>query len=633
MPERDHNKIEDIKRHLYDPKDSTANRPHEGVLHPVEHEVARTWKSDVEPENVALLGVMRKPPMSIFKKFFISTIVFFVCAAGFSAYMFFGNNISVSNENIDIAVLGNAFTKGGEELPLQIEITNRNNASLELANLAISYPRGASDDPTDVVRLPRESIGTIAPGQTITRNIKVTLFGDEKSTRNVTISLEYHPPNSNAIFTKEKAYTVIISSAPLSLLIDAPSNATSDQDISFRVTATLNTSLPEGPTVVQVTYPNSFIFESATPAPSVGNSIWPLTALTAGSSTSITIKGRLVGQDGDQQVFHVYAGSTTPSNQSTVGVVYNSLLQTVTISKPFLEAHVLVNGQDLSSYAVSGGQTVHAEVTWVNNLPNRITDAKIIANLSGNAFDKTSVDSLDGFYDSANSQIIWDKNSTPDLASVEPGASGRMSFTFKPVSLLGVRSSITSPEVDIDVSIRGQQPAIGSTFNDINNFSKKVVKILTDFQIVSAATFGSGPMPPKAENETKYTVTWTLSNSANGVSGAVARATLPVYVSWVGILTGSTENLNYNAVTREVIWNIGAVSPNTGFNSNREASFVIALKPSLSQVDSIPQLMKEVSLSGTDNFTGTLVNSSYRAITTTLGSDPGFKFGDDRVIK
>ncbi|MEI6660103.1 MAG: hypothetical protein WCK91_01615 [bacterium] len=633
MPEADHNKIEDIKRHLYDPQDTTTHRAHDGVLHRVDHDIAKSWKPEKEPENEALIHVMEKPPTSVFKKFFIGSIAFFVCAIAFAMYMFFGNNISVSGDNIDIAVLGNAFTKGGEDLPLQIEITNHNNASLELANLIISYPRGASDDPTDVVRLPRDSIGTLLPGARVTRNIKVNLFGDEKSTRDIKISLEYHAPGSNAIFTKDKDYNVVISSAPLSLLIDAPSQATSDQDVSFSVTATLNTSLPDNATVIQVTYPNSFIFESAVPAPTVGNSIWPLQSLSAGNSETITIKGRLVGQDGDQQVFHVYAGATTPTDQSKVSVVYNSLLQTVTIAKPFLSARILVNNQDLSNYAISGGQLAHAEINWVNNLPSRVTDAKIIANLSGNAFDKNSVDSIDGFYDSANSQIIWDKNSTPGLASVEPGASGTLGFTFRPLSLLGSKVSINSPEIDIDVSIRGQQPAVGSTFNDINNFSKKVIKIISDFQIASSANFTSGPLPPKAENETKYTVTWTLSNSANGISGATARSVLPIYINWVGVANGSNENVSYNSVTREVFWNIGAVSPNTGFNSNRETSFVLSLKPSISQVDSIPQLMKDVSLSGTDIFTGTTVNSSSRPITTTLNNDPAFKPGDDRVIK
>jgi len=634
MPDDKH-KIEDIKSRLYDREDTVTNRHREGVLHPIEHAVDRAWKTEAKPQidNFTLDNTMRKPRTSFFKKFFIGAIVFFMCALGFAGYMFYTGGVSVSSDNIDIVVLGNAFTKGGDELPLQIEIVNRNRAKLELSNLVISYPRGASDNANDIVRLPRDPIGTIEAGQSIVRNTKVTLYGDEKSIRNVKISLEYHPEGSNAIFTKDIIYPITISTAPLSLTVDSPDQVTADQLISFKVTANLNTSLPEGNTMLQVTYPSGFVFDSATPLPAVGNSVWSLASLSATEPVTVEIKGRMIGQDGDQQVFHVYAGTTTPTNQSNVSVVYNSLIKTMTIAKPFLEAKILVNNQDLSSYTASSGETIDGEIQWINNLSTRITDGQIILNISGNAFDKNTVNPLEGFFDSANNQIIWDKNTVSEFASIEPGASGTVSFNLKPISLVGPAVVIKDPQIVFDVSIRGRQPSVGSTYSDVNNFAKKVVKILSDFQIASSAVYSAGPIPPKAESETKYTVTWTLSNSANGISGAQARSILPIYVKWAGSLPGSGEVVTYNDVTREVIWNIGTVRPNTGFSSNREASFALILKPSLSQVGSVPQLMKDVFLSGTDTFTGTQIKSKRGPITTLLTNDPNFRNGNERVVQ
>jgi hypothetical protein len=401
MEEESRSRIEEIKRHLYDPKAENINTAREGVLHPVVHEVAQAWKAELQPDPATM--PMKKPPTSIFKKFFLGAVIFFIGALCFAGYMYINGTASVSNDKIDIKVLGNAFTKGGDELPLQVEITNNNKAGLELADLVVEYPRGAQDDVSDVIRLPRDTIGTIGAGKTVTRNVNVTLFGDEASIRNVKVSLEYHPEGSNAIFTKDVQYPVTISSAPLSLLINAPATATSDQQISFTVTATLNTTLPAGPTMLQVTYPNNFVFDSAAPAPvvtGVGGGVWDLSSLSQTTPVSIAVKGKLVGQDGDQQVFHVYAGTTSASDKSRIDVVYNSLLQTITITKPFLEAHILVDNQDLPTYTASGGNKVHAQVLWVNNLSTRIADAQIIVNLAGNAFDKTAVSSLDGFYDS-----------------------------------------------------------------------------------------------------------------------------------------------------------------------------------------------------------------------------------------
>jgi hypothetical protein len=632
MGEDDKNKIEDVKRHLYDPNDHAFNHQREGVLHQVNHEVPLEWNNTNFKNENDMKNKFRKPPVSIFKKFFIASLIFFICALGFAYYKFTNNDTSVSSDKIDIEVIGNAFTKGGEELSLQIEIKNNNNASLELANLIVEYPKGAEDNNVDVMRLPRDTIGTIRPGESVIKNVEVTLFGEEKSIRNIKVSLEYHPEGSNAIFTKDKYYPVTISLAPLSLMIEGPTTAISNQPVSFKIKAILNTTLPSDNTILQITYPNNFIFSESIPQPSVGNSIWDLSSITSTDPIEIEVKGQLIGQDGDEQVFHIYAGTRSGSNQSLINIVYSSVIQKVLITKPFLEARILINGQDSNEYAVSGGSTVNAEVSWANNLSNRITDGQIIVSLSGNVFDKNTVSSMNGFYDSLNNKIIWDRNSVSELAEINPGEKGTVSFSFKPLSLIGL-STIKDPKVSINVSIKGREPLLGSTYNDINNFSEKIVKIVSDFQIASSAFYLSGNMPPKAETETSYTVNWTLSNSANSITGAEARSLLPIYVKWGGLSQGKNENVSYNEVTREVVWNIGAVRPNTGIDSNREASFILLIRPSLSQVGSVPQLMKEVYLSGTDSFTNSVIKSIRNAVTTSLVNDPNFKQGNSRVVR
>ncbi len=633
MREEEKNKIEDIKMHLYDPNEKAMSHQREGVLHQVDHDFNDKWKEDNQiKENSDMNHKFKKPPVSIFKKFFLISVIFFLAALGFAFYKFYYNDTSVSGQKINIEVIGSAFAKGGDELPLQIEITNNNAASLEFTNLIIEYPKGADDNTLEVIRLPKDPIGTIKSGESVMRNVKVKLYGQEKSVRNIKVSLEYHPEGSNAIFTKDKYYPVTISIAPLSIDFEAPNNTTSNQPVTFKITATLNTSLPEDNPILQMTYPNNFIFDEALPAPIVGNSVWDLSTITAENPIVIEVRGRLVGEDNEEQVFHAYAGTTNGTNQSQVGVVYSSVLHKILITKPFLEANILVDSRNQKEYAVSGGKIVNVEIAWANNLTTRVTDGQIIVNLSGNVFDKSTVKAMNGFYDSANNQIIWDRNSNPELSEINPGENGTVSFSFVPTSLIGL-STIKNPQVSIKVSIKGREPLFGSTYNDINNFSEKVVKVVSDFQIASSAVYSTGSLPPKAETETKYIVTWTLSNSANNITGASARSALPIYVKWVGLALGTNDNLSYNDVTREVVWNIGQVLPNTGISSNREISFVIALKPSLSQVGSVPQLMKDIFLTGTDSFTNTTINSKHNPINTSLLNDPNFKPGNGQVVK
>ena len=139
----------------------------------------------------------------------------------------------VSSKNIEIGILGNAFVAGGEELSLQIEVTNRNNASIEFSDLLIEYPRGVGEG--DMAR-ERLSIGTIGPGQSVIEDIKLILFGEQGSIQEIRVVLEYRIQGSNAIFVKEKSYPVTISAAPLTLLIDSPLSTVSNQDMTLRIT-------------------------------------------------------------------------------------------------------------------------------------------------------------------------------------------------------------------------------------------------------------------------------------------------------------------------------------------------------------------------------------------------------------
>jgi len=622
MIEESKHKIEDAKIHLYDAKDKNVDRHLTGVLHQVPHKVSLDWQDDESIKKEDMKN--KKPKMSIFKKFFIFAILFFLGAAGFATYMFFNSDVSISKDKIDLIVLGNAFAKGGNELPLEVEIVNHNNANLELVNLIVEYPSGASDDVTEVTRLPRETIGTINKGESVTRSIKVRLYGEEKSIRNVKVSIEYHPEGSNAIFTKETVYPITISSAPLSLFIEAPDTATIDQKISFNIKAVLNTSLPDSNTVLQLSYPENFVFEDSSIKPDFGDSVWNLSSITTETPFDLTINGRMVGQDGDEQVFHVYAGVENPSDKSKVSVIYNSLLHTVNIVRPFLDATVLAVD------TASGGEKVNVSIAWSNNLSTRVTDAVIIAKVSGNGFLDKSIESEEGFYDSLKNQIIWDRNTTSVLSGIEPGGKGVFKFTFKTKSFVGLSDMVRDPQVSVDVSIKGRQPSLGSSFEEVNNFSNKIIKVGSDFQIVAGANYLSGSLPPKAETETKYSITWTLSNTVNGINGAKAVTTLPVYVKWVSAYAG--ESVSYNDFTREVTWNIGSVNPNTGVGSNKEASFIVSINPSVSQIGSTPQLIKETNLTGQDSFTKSSVTDVSNAVTTNLINSTN-NIGSGRVIE
>ncbi|MFN4181533.1 MAG: hypothetical protein ACK4FA_02465, partial [Candidatus Paceibacteria bacterium] len=119
-------KIDDLKSKLFS-RNYVPKVEHYDAYRHSTPTVPDSWAPDEKKEHHT-----SNMKTSIFKKFFIFSLIFFAISALYVMFSFVGGGNSVSNDNIEISVLGNAFTNGGEDLPLIVEISNRNNVALEL---------------------------------------------------------------------------------------------------------------------------------------------------------------------------------------------------------------------------------------------------------------------------------------------------------------------------------------------------------------------------------------------------------------------------------------------------------------------------------------------------------------------
>ncbi|MEI7765704.1 MAG: hypothetical protein WCI93_03930 [bacterium] len=635
------NRIEDMKVKLNNKNYEALHEFHNSFIYKNDRDVPDSW-GDRKSNNFLDFKNNFFKKTSMFKKFFTYSIIFFVLALAYASYMFFAGGNTVSNNNIDIAVLGSTFTAGGEELPLQIEITNKNNAALELADLLVEYPKSSSGDLTGETEHLRESLGSIPSGGIKNDNIKVTLFGEQGSVRPIKISLEYRVAGSNAIFVKDKLYEVTVSSAPIDLSIDAPVEASPNQEVTLNVKATLNATKAASRILVRFDYPVGFQFETATPEPSYGNNIWSLGDLSPGAEKDIKVTGKMIDvSDGEEKTFHVFSGSENDSDKSLIGIVFNSLGHTILIKKPFIEAKVVINGVYQTEYAVDSSTPLFGSINWVNNLDTKVNDLEIRAKISGNALNRKTINSQTGYYNSSIDTIIWDKNSQDRFSEVNPGDSGSVDFSLSPFSLFSsVGGLLSDPTINVEVSISAKQPMEGNQTQSLDNSESKIIRVISNVGLSAKALHSSGAftntgaMPPKVEKETTYTVVWSLSNTANNISGTQVRSTLPSWVRFVGPISPPSEDLIYNSSTREIIWNVGGIPKGTGITGgDRDVSFQIGLTPSLSQIDTIPVLINETTLTGHDDFAKVDVKVNKPPLTTLLQDDPAFTGTQAKVVE
>ncbi|MEX2052207.1 MAG: hypothetical protein WD991_00735 [Candidatus Paceibacterota bacterium] len=632
------NKIEDLKNKLFSKSYKARPAHHDRFTRLESGEIRDSWGSKAQVG--ADLGARFFMQTSLFKKFFIFSAIFFLITLGYGSYMFFfGGNI-VSNDNIDISVIGNTFAAGGEELPLQISIANKNNSALELVDLILEYPKSSDGSMSDTERN-RISLGTIPPGSVRNEHVKVVLFGEQGSVRPIKITLEYRVEGSNAIFIKEIIYEVNISSTPIDITVTAPASISPNQDMTLDIKATLNSIEVMPKTMIKVDYPVGFQFVSSNPAPSLGNNIWELGDLAPGASKNVSIIGKMIDVfDGEEKTFRIISGSQSSKDKSIIDVVFNSLGHTVQIGRPAIEASLYINGVYQREYAVNSKGNIAGEIRWANNMDTRVNDLVIRAKISGNAVDEKSISAERGFYDSLNDAIIWDKNSTSRFASVNPGDRGEVAFSMSPASLFSGSGIISSPTIRVDISITGKQAVEGYETENLNNSEQKTIKVISDVALTNKAIYFSGPfqntgpIPPKVETETTYTIVWSLANTSNNISKAVARSSLPAWMRFVGNISPTSADLSYNSSTREIVWNIGSIPKGTGLNAAaKEVAFKVAISPSLSQLGLSPIIINEVVLTGHDDFANVDIRLAKPPLSTRLSSDPAFPAGGDRVVE
>lgn len=615
--ERDKSAIEDLEQGLYSRKSISSEARERREFKERDFGVSEEWNKKKNVER----STKRKKPF--LKQILIGSIIFFVGAIIFSSYFFF-RVPAISPKNVEIEVQGPAVLGGGDELSLQILITNKNPVPIESADLIIEYPDGTRSAFNVDLELPRhrESLGIINPGEQVRRTVRSVLFGEENSTKNILITIEYRVQNSNAIFFNDYVYQLALSSSPLSLVVKSLEEAISGQEIKFSATISSNSSSVIKNVLLEVEYPFGFEFISSNPTAVFANRVWQLGDIPPEAEKTITFRGTLAGQDGEERIFRFVTGLESETDENSIGAAFINISESLFIKKPFITVNLALNGNTTGSYISQGGDTIRADVFLVNNLPTQVFDVEIDVTFKGDVLDRRSISVDSGFYQSINNKIIWDRETNNKLASIPSGGDSRVSFTFSP---LGLSSGIPfrDPEIELDVTIRGKRLSDVNVPEEIISTLVRKVKVSSDIILTSKTLHftgpfqNTGPLPPRAENETTYTILWSVMNSSNQISDVKVSASVPSYIEWLGVTSPSNEEITFNPIGGLVTWNLGEVSPGTGtVIPQREIAFQIKLIPSITQIGTSPVLVNTQTISGFDRFVEKTISSTRRILNT-----------------
>lgn len=607
--------LEELKKRLYGPGEVFAER--------------------TSPPNIVQKGLAEKKisnePEKPFAKINLNKVmsskIFWLTAGAIIIIVFYAFFSSIFNfQNIDLKIEGQKEIKSGEKILFKVTVTNKSKKDVEDTSLVF----GISDIFKD-----RVNIGAIKSGESVEREFETTIFGGRGKNFEAKSLLEYKPKGSSSFFVEEKFFQFIIAQSPITVSFSMPDEIRFGEDIKFKISYFSQSDVILPNLFLKIDYPSGFKYKDSDTKPTEGNNIWKIGDIEPGKEGYINVSGVINGGISGVSNFVASIGSKNGKDL----LILDETSKALALRLPYLEVEILPKGEK-EKYTASIGEEIPFLIGWKNNLPEIIEDASLEVVLDGEAWDLSSVMVRNGFFISKDKKVIWNPSSYKDFSSISPGKSDFLGFSAKVKKNISLNVVGKNPVLKVKASFMPGKSVPG--FEDVNVSGEDEIEI----PISSSVQFSQkgfyfdssienfGPLPPKVDKETAYTIVWSLANPLNDTKNLVVKAVLPPYASFKNVFVPSSANVVFDKNTGVLEWRVGTLEAGTGFiRPAISLSFQVGIVPSLTQIGTSPQIISTGEAFGTDSFTEKNLFSSQSEITTDLRDDSRIDFSQKNVVK
>jgi hypothetical protein len=550
---------------------------------------------------------------------------------------------SFSKSRVDLSITAPDNISSGEETILTVKYKNNNRVSLNDVHIIINYPQGSFSSEGKEAFQDDRNLGTIGKKAEGEENFKIRLLGEKGNIKNITVKLNYKPQNINSRFENVVSLKAEINTILIGIHIEGSEKAVAGQQANYAIEYENKTEEIIDNLRIKLEYPDDFQFKNSEPAPKSKdeNDIWEVGSLRSGGKKTINLVGILSGQEMENKVMKGFIGRIEDDN-----FIQYSQSEFITQISP--APIVLVSSIDgiEDECKVDAGQQLRYRIKFKNNTDVALRELILKAYLKDSIFDVKEIKLDDkGFFDSRNNMITWSGADIPQLNLLEPSQSGEVSFSIKIKESMPILSfNDKNFKADIIAEIQTLTvPAkfAGTELKFENELSCKInsqlnLQTKVYYYEPSQGIYNNGPIPPKVNALTTYTIHWQITNTSNDLDNIRVKTTLPQGISWTNYQINKLNKgqVSYNERTKEVIWDIGRISAGAGITMPMyELIFQIGLTPSINQVGQTPVLINESSIEGKDLFTGLILTKSTSSINTALPDDSKVGYNNGKVVE
>ena len=550
---------------------------------------------------------------------------------------------SFSRSRVDLKIEAADEISSGEEITLTVEYKNNNRVALNDARLIMNYPQGTFDSEGKEIFQESRNLGVVARKSEGKQDFKIRLIGTEGDIKNITAKLDYRPQNINSRFENSTSLRAEINEVLIGIHIEGSEKAVAGQSTSYLIEYENKTETTTDNLTIKMEYPDGFTFKNAEPAPKSKDedNIWEVGSLKPNEKKSINLVGVLNGQEMENKIMRGLIGA----EKNGKFLQYSQSEFITQISAPPILLSLSVN--DISGECkVDPSQQLRYKIGFKNNTDVALSELVLKAYLKDSVFEIKDIDlGGKGFFNSRENTITWSGADIPKLNLLEPNQSGEVSFS------VGIKTSLPiysfqDKNFQANLIAEIQTLTVPAKFSSTEmKFEKELsCKINSQLKLQTKVYYydpfqgvlNTGPLPPKVDNTTTYTVHWLVANTSNDLDGVQIKAGLPQGIDWKNYQINKLNKgqVSYNERTKEVSWNIGRVPAGTGLTTSiYELIFQIGLTPSINQVGQVPVLINESSAEGRDLFTGNNLKSSASSVDASLPDDSKVGSNEGKVTE
>ena len=563
---------------------------------------------------------------------FLIVLLVLLVVAALAGFFIFGQR-SVSR-SMKLSMISPNSLDSGEELTLEINYENLDKASLEYVELVIQYPEGfyynesnfePNNQEQNIWQLP-----PLAAGQSGQVTVKGQLFGEVKSEKEFNAVMSYQPVNFHSDFQETVRQSVKITDALINVSLAAPEEVADGTPVEFKIDYQNNLEIPVEDLYFAFEFGEGFKLLEATPSTTLAS--WLMKKVEPGLAGQIVLKGELDSTKANPFPWHFKVWQIRgQGEEAQERVIFERSAETKIIA-PVLEIAVEANN---SKQSINWGEAADFKIKYKNSGQLDVKQAVLRLNFGG-LVDWSRYDNSTGATRDKN-DLIWLSKSgeaSKFLASIPAGAEGELVITVpiidepEDIGQLSPADLVFKARAFMQIRFNERDKEFSSAVLELPVTSEPRLKTEVRYYLDQATQVGSGPIPPAIGQQTIYRIYWKVFSGSNGLTDVKIKTSLPSYVSWQGAIDEATlgSPLSFDELTREVIWTINEVSPNTQLL----ASFDVAVTPTESQINQLLILNNPTSFNAKEKGGSNLVSKTADLLTSDLLGDPKVQ-GQGRV--